>query len=295
MGALHDGGLVEFLNPLEIVDFKAGAFQEGFFDLLFDDGFQPFDAPMDAGVFRSRRTSLHVDKMDEGVFRELERRGLAERNPHDRKWWSLETSIAAVYMAYLAGVVSGARPGMLPVTDQIDPLRRLAQPIKPHPPLAELRYAYIQRALPVPSGPVEPKEMIKFKETFADELRRCRRFLDTKLAEIASIDDPDNRELMGTHLLDEIKDDIATLSEQMARRRWPEVTLKAVCGVGGIGIGAAIALLTLGSPLLIGLGVGAAIGGGVLPVREAFEDWTAQRYDPRAPLTYAALAERAFA
>jgi hypothetical protein len=88
---------------------------------------------------------------------------------------------------------------------------------------------------------------------------------------------------MGDLLLQEIQDDIASLSEQMAHRRWPGVTLKSFCGLGGIGVAAAVACAAT-SPLLMGLGIGGAIVSGVPVVGDAVKDMVQERYDPQSPL-----------
>ena len=71
------------------------------------------------------------------------------------------------------------------------------------------------------------------------------------------------------------------------------LSLKGFCWLGGIGTGAA-ADCAATSPWLIGLGIGAAIFSGVPVVRDAIKDMVARRYDPQAPLAYAALAQQAF-
>ena len=135
MRALHDEGLLEFINPLAVVDLRADSFEKGFFEVLATESSLP------GRHFRPTYTNVHMDKLDSSVFRELEQRGLAERFPHDREWWHIETETADLYMKYMAGVMSGARPGMSPVTDQADLVRGLTEPINTEPSVTNLDYS----------------------------------------------------------------------------------------------------------------------------------------------------------
>jgi hypothetical protein len=145
MRELHAGGLLEFLDPLEVVDYESYGFEEGFFKLLEA---QPPPPPR----YTCRTYSnVFIDKLAYSLFAQLRDWGLTEPDILGRpNWIRLETSTAGCYMAYLAGVMSGARPGTLPVTDHPDPLVALAQPTEGEPQLAQLRFAYIRHALPAP-------------------------------------------------------------------------------------------------------------------------------------------------
>jgi hypothetical protein len=92
-------------------------------------------------------------------------------------------------------------------------------------------------------------------------------------------------------ILQEIHDDVESLSEKMTRSAWPRIIL---LGFGGmlattLALGATVA--TGGEALALGLAVGsgaASVGRGAY---EAAEAMRAPRADYREPLMYAALAK----
>lgn len=290
MRGLWDVGILDYLDPYEALHFKGIEFEQGFLGLL--DIAEP-PPPENLRIY----TGLHVDKLGMTVFQDLRDRGLTQPGPaRYGDWYRVESTTAGLYMSYLASAISGARPGTRPVTDQIDPLYALAKPnnVPGITRLDALRLSFISDALPAPSGAVEPQQLAEFKQRYGDELLRCRTHLDGELAILASIEDAELREVRGARVLREIRDDIAILTEQMTRRRWPGVALTSFCGVGTTAAGSATALFSDGSPLLQGIGIGAAVLGGIPVAREVIRSIKTEKYDRRAPLAYAALAARQF-
>jgi hypothetical protein len=216
MRELKDVGLLECIDPMTILHRDIGGFRAGFMQTL---GTRTAEKSGTARQF----VRVHVDKFSADMFEALVGRGLAqpdEPDDLDKSRWNIEKSTAGAYMAYLASIISGARPGMLPVTDQRDSLTTLGPATRaPQADVARLRHAAIRKALPAPSGRVAPRELKDFKEKHADKLRRCRIHLDAKLAAVAAIGDPAAREAQGNLVLQEIQDDVATLKEQMTRKR----------------------------------------------------------------------------
>jgi hypothetical protein len=158
--------------------------------------------------------------------------------------------------------------------------------------LSELRYAAITEALPAPHGPVAATDLQDFKEKHAEQLKRCRVHLDGKLADLAAMEHDQLRQVKAASILQEIQDDVASLLERMQKRRWPMVLLVGVGGVVAAGLAIATTVATGGTALALGLGVGAGVvplGGAVAKAGEIIKE---PRYNPRAPLAYAALAAR---
>ena len=76
-----------------------------------------------------RYIKLHTGKLPGIIFHELCCRGLAKelKGPESETWWQVEATTATAYMAYLACAISGARPEMLPVTDEEQVVGTLAE------------------------------------------------------------------------------------------------------------------------------------------------------------------------
>jgi hypothetical protein len=182
---------------------------------------------------------------------------------------------------------------MLPVTDQEQAIGTLAAGSADlQSQLARLRYAAITQALPAPSGPVPAAKLRAFKEDNSEKLRRCRTFLDDKLADLAVLTDPELRTVKAARIMHELEDDVKSLQEDMNKKRWPGVVLVGFGGVMGAALATAATVATGGAALAIGLGVGAGVlqtgGAGFAAVKLMRRP----RYNPRAPLAYAALASR---
>jgi hypothetical protein len=299
--------LLTYLDP-EVYPHRQ-KFQQGFLDAVRPSLHIP---PADDRMF----VKLHTGKMSQEMFASLRERGLARpADPGgDPGWWMIESTVANAYMAYLAAAMSGATPGMLPVTDRQRAIANLAEPdaVDPRDPaerladaaepaeadealdarLARLRYVLVRHALPAPSGPVPAQELRRFKDRHEDRLRRCRHHLDARLASLAKDDDPAHRTVQAAELLDAIHDNVEVLAAKMRQRRWPKVLLVGVGGVTSTALAVAGIVATGGAPLAVGL----AAGCGVLDIRAAgyglAELLTQPRYDKRAPLAYAALVER---
>jgi hypothetical protein len=299
--------LLTYLDP-EVYPHRQ-KFQQGFLDAVRPSLHIP---PADDRMF----VKLHTGKMSQEMFASLRERGLARpADPGgDPGWWMIESTVANAYMAYLAAAMSGATPGMLPVTDRQRAIANLAEPdaVDPRDPaerladaaepaeadealdarLARLRYVLVRHALPAPSRPVPAQELRRFKDRHEDRLRRCRHHLDARLAALAKEDDPAHRTVQAAELLDAIHDDVEVLAEKMRQRRWPKVLLVGVGGVTSTALAVAGIVATGGAPLAVGL----AAGCGVLDIGAAgyglAELLTQPRYDKRAPLAYAALVER---
>jgi hypothetical protein len=194
-------------------------------------------------------------------------------------------------MAYLVGAITGAKEGFIPVTDSRLSLAALGPSASNSKErLRQLRFAAIQ-ALPAPSLPPPVGEIAAFKERHGDDLRRLRSHLDTKLADLAMIEDEQIRQVKFSGLVQEIQDEVMYLRQQMKQRNWPKVALVGLGGVIGAGLTTATALVTGGSALLVGLAVGSGLTTGGGAAYQLTEILRSPRLARRSPLAYAALGQ----
>jgi hypothetical protein len=299
--------LLEYIHPDRELYQRSDAFDRAFLELL-----GPRQVSEDQVTF----TMLHIDKMSGRLFEELRSRGLAkyDRGPEWEAWWQIEVTTAGLYMAYLASAISGVRSEgdtsrTLPVTDQeraigtlaadstylkvqLGRLRHAADSADLTSQLARLRYAAITDALPAPRGPVPAVKLKAFKEENYDKLRRCRIYLDDKLADLATLADLEQRKVKSARIMQELEDEVKSLQEQMNKKRWPGVAVGGFGGVMGGALATVAPLAAGGTTLTAGLGVGAGVLATVSAAYAAVQLMQSPRYDPRAPLAYAALAAR---
>ena len=288
MRELHQEQLLEYVNPVPELWDRKEIFTSEFLKLLKR-------LPIPAKSER-RFARLHIDKLPDILFEQLSRLELAKDREATMEgyYYQVEVTTADAYMAYLACAISGKRPETtLPVTEQeqaIGTLTAATGDLKRE--LAQLRYAAITQALPAPSGPVPAAELKAFKEDNSEKLSRCRSFLDNKLADLAVLTDLELRRVKADRITQELKDDVKSLQEGMNKRRWPGVALVGFGGVMGVALTTAATVATGGTALAVGLAVGAGVlqtGGAAYAAAELIKR---PRYNPRAPLAYAALASR---
>ncbi|GLI28566.1 hypothetical protein ARHIZOSPH14_28080 [Agromyces rhizosphaerae] len=287
MRELQEARLLTLLEPEnEIWEVREDAFSEGFLRVLGER-----QIPDTA----EKRSLIHAGKVSHELFSELEDRGLAAyaHGPEWSTWYEVESSTAEQYMAYLAAVMSAKLENSLPVTDRSASIAAMGNVERPvAQSLAELRYAVVNEALPTPLGPVPPNELRDFKEKYHEELRRCRVYLDGQLADVAA---KPTAELQVAKLKDvnrAIEDDVAKLVEQMNRRRWPRVAFRGFGAVAAGVLTGATAVAIADTALMIGLAVGAGVINFGTLAHRAVEMAREPRFDPRAPLVYAALGSK---
>jgi hypothetical protein len=279
MSQLIKAGLVQAIPAGEV------PLREYLFDSIFLDDLPDPAYPTDTW----RWTRLYSEKGSEYLFDTLMGRGLAR--PSHGDWYEVEERTAGLYVAYLAGSFCGINHDMFPVTDKSEILAGLTQPIdNTASRLAEWRYATITQALPMPSHTVPPLELARFKEHYGDELRRLRTYLNGKLIDLATTDDEYALQVKKERILQEIRDDVARLTEQMSRRRWPRTILVGVGGVVAAGLTTGAVIATGGSALAFGLGIAGSAAALGPAAYQASDVIRSPRIDLREPLAYAALA-----
>lgn len=277
---LREVGLLRWMRPSQELRVEYEPFIQGFLSLL--GGVQ---RPLN----QSHEVRIHVDKMSSILFEELRKRGLA--SSFEWPWWSVERDAADLYMGYLASVISATNPGMAPVTDTSKSFSTLGDPrLSFAERLSALRYAVVAEALPAPKGPVAPSELARFKEKHTEALLRCRRFLDAKIVDLVRLEDIEEREIRLAAVSQEISDDVARLTEAMAKRRWPEVTFVGFGGVAAAGLELAQGVAAGGNALEFGLAAGAGIVSIGLASHGLWQLLREKTFDSRAPLAYAALS-----
>lgn len=288
---LFELGLLTLMSPDDgLPNISSRDFSQAFLVLLGPRQRQP----------GQRYARVHTGKMSYLLFKELRDRGLAVRDtsPDVDSWWQVEEGTADLFMAYLASTLSGAIPGMFPVTDRSESIATLAENGASRgqgtfdQKLAALRYTVISQALPAPKGPVAASELKTFKEDHAEQLKRCRRFLDSQLADLAAIEDPHQRKASTAGAMQVIGDEVAVLQEQMNKRRWPGVSLVGFGGVMEVGLAAAATAVAGENSLAVGLGLAAASIASTRGIYTTLQEARKPHYDSRAPLAYAALAGR---
>jgi hypothetical protein len=296
MDELAKAGLLEYVLPDEqplAVWPLSQEFQNGFLELLGDTKGPIPRSSSDKETIRVPFSKVHISKLPYGLFEELHSRCLAAREEGEEaeSWWRIETTTADMYMAYLASAISGARSDTYPVTDSEVSMATLdggaQEDVKQR--LSALRYRVITQALPAPLGQVAARELQDFKEKNSEQLKRCRKYLDGKLADLAAMTDDELRHVKTESLMQEIQDDVDQLRERMQKRKWPKVILVGVGGVVGAGLSVAGTVVTGGAALALGL----AVAGGVIaasgPADRVAELMKKPRYNQKAPLAYAAL------
>lgn len=301
MSELIEEGLIRPVSPDQAFRENARKFDLRFLQMLDRTKPQPPDRWL--GIETSYEevfgAFIHGRKGPPGLFTHLVKRGLAypREGPfthHDaagNQWWVVEKSVADLYMAYLAGSICRMNPGFYPVSDNSQTLTCLMQPVDDTSSrLAELRYATIMHALPMPSELVPPLELARFKERHGDELRRLRIHLNGKLADLIAIDDEYLLNVKTESILQEIHDDVARLTEQMSRQPWPKIIFAGVAGVVAAGLTVGTAVVTGGAALALGLGIGGSVAALGPAVYQAADVIGPSRLNAHEPLAYAALA-----
>lgn len=292
--------LVRPIRPERIFD-SSSEFDDRFLAMLdtyeFPDASRLTPDFLQVRLHQWRWTRLHAQEASRRLFSELEARGLAAHQGYDEdhtaEWWAVENETASLYMAYLVGSVCREDNSLFPVTDTRDTLLSLT--VSGDDDVASrlraLRYAAITRALPVPSRLVPADELLSFKDRYADLLNRLRHYLNGQLVDLAMIDDDFARNAKTEGTLQNIHDDVAVLTEQMHKRRWPRIMLAGVGGLTASALTIGTAVSSGGSALALGLGITSGLVS-MGPAGYQVADFIrSPRIDEHSPLAYAALAE----
>jgi hypothetical protein len=242
-------------------------------------------------------TEIHAGKMPHRLFSELRKMGFARTRVGAARagWYEVETGTANAFMAFLAGVICGKSSTMTPVTDsELHMAALISGDRSQKEKLNSLRYAAIFGSLPTPSGPVDPQELVRFKQRYGEELKQCREYLDLQLIELARADSDGymfeyELSLKLNQLRAEMKEVQRELQAKMYERKWPGIVRASFGGVTAAGLGAATSVAAGGSALVLGLALATTAATLVDPARTIYGKLRQSPSDSRSPLIYAAL------
>jgi hypothetical protein len=310
MRALIAEGLIREVRPEETQARNSATFDSEFIYMLQHSSLRRFltvseeRMPPPAELQWSR---VHQEKASRKLFDEMRMMGLAYRL--ERGWWQVEERTAGMYMAYLAGSICRDNPDLFPVTDTHRSLSDLTVPQDYHDEplprdyrgellprdyrgelLQSLKCVAIRRALPAPSGPISPSELVSFKRAHEGQLRNLHNYLNNALSEMAAIPNEELRKDLTDNVINNISDEVRVLSDQMSKK-WSKIVLNGVAAVvlTGLGVGAIVA--SGGAALGIGLGVAAAAGSQGAYGWQFARGIRFQRTALDKPLAYAALVK----
>lgn len=282
MRDLNDSGLLTFVSPLPWRQNEV--LGDVFLSFLEENGRVP---PIEARKY----TRLHRDKVNYSVINELQHRGLAKASKA-HKWWDVEESVANTYMAMLASAIAeDRRVTGVPtsaMTDSVDTLSYMLSPAGSAGDRARQLRCSLIGELPVPCGAVPPAQLAEFKNEHSEQLQNLRDHLDSRINQVAAIEDAAIRDESSTILDRQVRREVKDLKKAMESRRWPKIVFLGVAGVAGGAAVTAAAILTGGSALLLGLAVG---GGAVLEGGSVYQMASVvrgTRFDDSKPLAYAA-------
>jgi hypothetical protein len=201
---------------------------------------------------RNRRTyRIHIEKLD-NIGEQLCRMGLARRA--DYPWYDIEHSLAAQFMAYLAGVLSKVPDfNSQPITDQQSQVKLYESP-------DTVRSILLERLFPAPSQNISAADLARFKSRHGDLLRRFRNRVQSFIVQVGSIPNRRSRKQMVDSFLQEAEDEIETILDAMRSQGWRRITLGRFLSytAGGVALADAITTGGLLSTIAAALGLGGA-------------------------------------
>ncbi|CAB3799993.1 MULTISPECIES: DUF6236 family protein [Paraburkholderia] len=183
------------------------------------------------------RVRIHIEKL-QGIPEFLVRSGAAERL--DDSWYMVEASIAKLFMAYLAVCLGGLEEvDAAPVTNRWEYTSLLGlgrtQRRPQRPAHQDARHEILDCLLPVPEGEVNLAAIVKFKEQYGDLLPALRRVIEVRSAEIALLQDAEDRADAISDFVKQSKLQIDELSDAM-RFNWKKLTFGALFPLAANGI-----------------------------------------------------------
>jgi plasmid stabilization system protein ParE len=248
-------------------------------------------------------TRVHGDKLlSDFCFAWLQEQQLGQYDTG--LWWLVEEATAAEFMAALALSLceaadhgdwdrkGGRRPERwVPVTNDGPSTRAMLSGLRPvtggaempvelrvrgEQRLAEIRSVVLPRVLPVPDGPVDLDDIVRFRRRHGDLLPGFRRDMEDRFQRLADLDDPVQAQREVDRLEDDVWDLVDELDTYLSEARFHAVVRSPLVSV---------------FKLLLPAGAGEAIGIGqeVLAPGRRYADFESD------PLAYLAFANAAFA
>jgi hypothetical protein len=234
---------------------------------------------------------IHIEKMG-GIEEKLVNLHLAE--PANYPWYHVEDWVAEAFMCYLAstlGMMSdiNAAPVTFSMkTSQIFQGRRISKYFHNTSEMTRIRHLLLSNLLPSPIEPFDIDKLVDFKLSYGRLMSKLRNTVEGRCAEIANIQNEEARELRINTFLQEIEDDVETISDAM-KSKWKRISFGTLIPI--LAGGAAIAA---GDPLHNSLAFAAAGGSFVTAIYQAFEGVHQYNQTLNQPLAYIALARATF-
>ncbi|MDQ0676086.1 hypothetical protein QFZ36_003647 [Pseudarthrobacter siccitolerans] len=287
MAELIDLGLLRMVDPAPtLLDDQVQSQVQKAFSAL-----QSAPIEEDRAGYQGMR-SMRAEKLLYSVRRQLEEQGQAWSHDNESGWLRVPSSLARWYMPLMAGLMASSlsADGSIsykPITDD----RRFIQASNTESVSTERKhfiYRSIHEVLPGPSISIPPREIVEFKNQYSSELRRLRGWIDDQFLSSVNIPWTEN-DLWERRMRERVAEQVEFLREGMNRRRWPKVLVGTVGALFGNGMGIANSSVSSDSMLELGLGLGSATIAAATSMPAVVESARRPRYDPRAPLAYAAL------
>lgn len=247
------------------------------------------------GIIKTERLSnpflIHIEKMG-GIEKKLVNLRLAE--PAKYPWYHVEDWVAEAFMCYLASTLGMMNDvNAAPVTNnrrtsQIFRRRTVTINSQNYIEMARIRQLFLSNLLPSPIEPLDIDKLTAFKLSHGRLMSKLRNTIEGSCAEIANIQNDEGRELRINTFLQEIEDDVETISDAM-KSKWKRISFGSLIPI--LGGGAAI---VAGDPLHNPVAFAAAGGSFVTAIYQVFEGVHEYNQVLNQPLAYVALARATF-
>ncbi|WGS49702.1 hypothetical protein LFL96_18450 [Paraburkholderia sp. D15] len=234
MRNLVDAELVTPIIPAQFL-YRVGQFETVFIELL--DTRLKRIGRLRVDTKPHPRTRIHVEKLGK-IPEVLVERGLAEQ--HDSSWYSVDTPVANLFMAYLAVCLGGLDEiDAAPVTNRWEygslfgygPAVRRGK----RPEHQKARNQIIECLLPVPEGQVTLAELVEFKSRHGALLPALRTMIEARSAQIAMLPDADDRVDAVRAFVSESQLQVDELCDAM-RFSWKKLAFSALIPLTGSGL-----------------------------------------------------------
>lgn len=158
---------------------------------------------------------VHIEKLDD-IGDKLCRMGLARQA--DYPWYEIESRLADIFMAYLAGVLCNMpEVDSRPITDTSDQLSLYESP-------KTIRTFILEDLLPAPVGGVNTSELSRFKSKNMNLLIKFRSRIEFFIIQVGSIPEISMRKDMVNHFLADAKIEIENIVDAMKSNGWAKLS-----------------------------------------------------------------------
>ncbi|MCH8331921.1 MAG: hypothetical protein IH946_11195 [Bacteroidetes bacterium] len=223
---------------------------------------------------------VHINKFNSELMRDLEQRGLLEREGQWSGWYEVETHTACLLMTYAAHIIS-VNAGYTPSSDDLRNFDINIYSASLDEDQAKIREQTINDILPYISG-ADAYKIRAFKESKYESLKSFRRVIEKEIVELSKIESIEERDKQYNKFISDIKEQKEDILAKMNESKLGKVingSVWAAVGTGGTAI-----LLNDATPL-IPLG---------LQVIKQTKDVLVDKDVNQDPLYYLALMDKKF-